>query len=363
MKREYGIDLFKIVSTFMILMLHTLTQGGVIAASTDLTVRSELLWLINIICFCGVNCFAIVSGYLGLNAKHKYSSIIMLWLQVFFIGITINILNNLYLISIGQSPNWTLLIKSFFPILSSQNWYFSAYFCLFFFMPLLNKIINTITKKEAQVIIIVSTVLFLFVETILHDSTFAGNSGYTWVWLALLYFIGAYINKYYDAKNPSIKINLIIFIVCVVLTFISRIGIAIVTKTLLGNVSSATKFITYTSPLMVIMAITLLNIFRSLRISPSAGKILTWVSSLTFGVFIIHTNRVLFVGLAGKAAFVNNYNIFLTLIMLVAIVLGLFILCATLDYLRQLVFKAFHMKPLSEKIDSLITKAIDKINF
>jgi len=363
MKREYGIDLFKIVSTFMILMLHTLTQGGVLAASTDLTVRSELLWLINIICFCGVNCFAIVSGYLGLNAKHKYSSIIMLWLQVFFIGITINILNNLYLIGIGQSPNWTLLIKSFFPILSSQNWYFSAYFCLFFFMPLLNKIINTITKKEAQVIIIVSTVLFLFVETIIHDSTFAVNAGYTWVWLALLYFIGAYIKKYYDAKNPSIKINLIIFIVCVVLTFISRIGIAIVTKTLLGNVSSATKFITYTSPLMVIMAITLLNIFRSLRISPSVGKILTWVSSLTFGVFIIHTNRVLFVGLAGKAAFVNNYNIFLTLIMLVAIVLGLFILCATIDYLRQLVFKALHMKPFSDKIDSLITKAIDKINF
>lgn len=358
MKREYGIDLFKIISTFMILMLHTLTQGGVIATVTDLTIRSELLWLINIICYCGVNCFAIVSGYLGLNAKHKYSSIIMLWLQVFSIGLTINLINSAYLIYMGQSPNWMLLIKSFFPILSGQNWYFSAYFCLFFFMPLLNKIINTITKKEAQVIIIISTVLFLFIETIAHDSTFAINSGYTWIWLALLYFIGAYIKKYYDTKNTSIKINLIVFCMCVVLTFISRIGIAIVTK----NVSSATKFITYTSPLMVVMAITLLNIFRRLKISQSNGKILTLVSSLTFGVFIIHTNRVLFVGLAGKAAFVNNYNIFLTLIILLAIVLGLFVLCAVFDYLRQLVFKVLHLKQFSEKLDLLITKTIDKIN-
>lgn len=362
MKREYGIDLFKIVSTFMILMLHTLTQGGIIATVTDLTIRSELIWLINIICFCGVNCFAIVSGYLGLNAKHKYSSIIMLWLQVFFIGVTINLINSAYLIYMGQSPNWVLLIKSFFPILSGQNWYFSAYFCLFFFMPLINKIINTITKKEAQKIIVISTVLFLLIETIAHDNTFAMNSGYTWVWLALLYFIGAHIKKHYDTKNTSIKINLVVFLICVVLTLISRIGIAVATKKILGEVSSATKFITYTSPLMVVMSITLLNVFRRLKISPAIGKMLAWLSSLTFGVFIIHTNRVLFVGLAGKAAFVNNYNIFLTLIMLLAIVLGLFVFCAALDYLRQLVFKVLRLKQFSEKIDSLITKAIDRIN-
>jgi len=362
MKREYGIDLFKIISTLMILMLHTLTQGGVIAATTDLTIRSELLWLINIICFCGVNCFAIASGYLGLNAKHKYSSIIMLWLQVFFIGVIINLISSAYSVYMGQSPNWTLLIKSCFPIFTEQNWYFSAYFCLFFFMPLINKIINTITPKEAHVIIIISTVLFLFIETIAHDSTFAINSGYTWIWLALLYFIGAYIKKYHDAKTTSIGKNLFVFFICVVLTFMSRIGIALVTKNLFGTVSSADKFITYTSPLMVIMAITLLNIFRSLNISSSTGKILTFLSSLTFGVFIIHTNREIFVGLSGKAAFVNNYNIFLTLIMLLAIVLGLFVVCAVFDYLRQLVFKALHLKQLAEKVDSFITKAIDKIN-
>ena len=113
---------------------------------------------------------------------------------------------------------------------------------------------------------------------------------------------------------------------------------------------------------MVIMATALLNIFRGLKISPTKGKILAWISSLTFGVFIIHTNRVLFVGLAGKAAFVNNYNIFLTLIMLLAIVLGLFVFCAVLDYLRQLVFKALRLKQFSEKLDSLITKTIDRIN-
>ena len=362
MKREYGIDLFKIVSTFMILMLHTLTQGGVIAGVTDLTVRSELMWLINIVCFCGVNCFAIISGYLGLNAKHKYSSIIMLWLQVFFTGVAINLINVVYSIYMGQSPNWVSLIKSFFPISSEQSWYFSAYFCLFFFMPLLNKIINTLTKKEAGTIIIVSTVLFMFVETILHNSIFAINAGYTWIWLALLYFIGAYIKKYYDNKNTSIKINLIVFVACVVLTFISRIGIALITQKIFGNVTSANKFIAYTSPLMVIMAVTLLNIFRRLNISQSKGKILSFISSLTFGVYIIHTNRVLFAGLAGKAAFVNNYNILLSVIMLLAIVLALFIICAVFDYLRQLVFKLLRFKQFSEKLDLFITKIVNKIN-
>ena len=310
-----------------------------------------------------MNCFAIASGYLGLNAKHKFSSIIMLWAQIVFWGVVINLVFIIYSLCIGQTPNWLSLIKSVFPILSQQNWYFSCYFCLFFFAPIINKIINTITRTEAKNVIIISAGLFFLVETLIHDSSFAMNAGYSWVWLALMYFIGAYIKKYYNAVQVSIKKNLLIFLLCTGGTLLTHIGIAVLTNALTGTVSSATKFITYTSPLMVGMALALLNVFRSMKITESKGKVFTFISQLTFGVYIIHTNNAIFQRMYGILDFVNEYKLILTMSFVLIVSVIIFITCAIADYLRQLLFKLLHIKNLATRMDSALTKLISKINF
>lgn len=89
--RNYGIDLLRIGSMFMIVLLHILGAGGMLGATSYHVSFNRILWLIEIACYCAVNCYAIVSGYVGYKQKFKFTNIIVLWLQVFFYTFLINL--------------------------------------------------------------------------------------------------------------------------------------------------------------------------------------------------------------------------------------------------------------------------------
>ena len=82
--RNYGIDLYRIVLTFFICMLHVLGQGGILGVSEDGTALFGIVWLLETSAYCAVDGYGLISGY---NAKEKgqnFTRIICLWFQVFF---------------------------------------------------------------------------------------------------------------------------------------------------------------------------------------------------------------------------------------------------------------------------------------
>ena len=91
-ERNYGIDLLRILAMFMIVMLHVLGRGGILENATIFSAHYKIAWLLEVICYGAVNIYALISGYVGFRAKHKYVNIIMLWLQVIFYTVSITIL-------------------------------------------------------------------------------------------------------------------------------------------------------------------------------------------------------------------------------------------------------------------------------
>ena len=87
--RNYGIDLLRMFAMFLIAMLHVLGQGGVLNATVNSGTKNEAAWFLEICAYCAVNCYAIISGYVGISSKFKYTNIIMLWLQVAFYTLSI----------------------------------------------------------------------------------------------------------------------------------------------------------------------------------------------------------------------------------------------------------------------------------
>ena len=71
-ERNYGIDLLRIVSMLMVVVLHVLGQGGVLKTSTPLSIGYSVAWILEIAAYCAVNCYALISGYVGVNSKFKY---------------------------------------------------------------------------------------------------------------------------------------------------------------------------------------------------------------------------------------------------------------------------------------------------
>ena len=90
--RNQGIDLLRNLSMFMVVMLHVLGLGGLLSATQGQGLKYELLKVIHIGSMCAVNCYGLISGYVGYGSKWKISSIVTLWLQVFLYSVGIGLL-------------------------------------------------------------------------------------------------------------------------------------------------------------------------------------------------------------------------------------------------------------------------------
>ncbi|MDE6723424.1 MAG: hypothetical protein K2J55_04430, partial [Eubacterium sp.] len=62
-KRNYGIDLLRIVCMIMVPVLHVLGHGGLLEGAEILSVKYEFVWFLEAAAFCAVNCYALISGY------------------------------------------------------------------------------------------------------------------------------------------------------------------------------------------------------------------------------------------------------------------------------------------------------------
>ena len=83
-ERNYGIDSLRLVLMFMVCVLHTLGQGGIIKESVRGTVGYGIYWLLEILCLYAVNGFAMISGYNATDKPVKYEKIVKMWFQAFF---------------------------------------------------------------------------------------------------------------------------------------------------------------------------------------------------------------------------------------------------------------------------------------
>ena len=81
--RNYGIDLLRIFSMFLIVILHSLGHGGVLSSTVINSSQYKFSWLLEIISYCAVDIFALISGYVsytGNEKKTNYSNYFNLWL-------------------------------------------------------------------------------------------------------------------------------------------------------------------------------------------------------------------------------------------------------------------------------------------
>ena len=83
--RNYGIDLLRITSMLYIVILHVLGHGGILSNVKAGSLHFHAAWLLESWCFCAVNIFALISGYVGYSEKerpHNYANYFVMWLQV-----------------------------------------------------------------------------------------------------------------------------------------------------------------------------------------------------------------------------------------------------------------------------------------
>lgn len=349
--RDYGIDLFRIISMLLIIMIHILNLGGVYYGTPVNSSNNILVCFLYGIAAPCVECFGIISGFVGYSSKHKFTNIIMLWIQIV---IYVWIGNLIWIIFQGPLPQ-ELLWQSIFPFFDKYNWFYSAYFGLFILSPFLKAGIEKMGFK-ANTITLITLFLMLSFAPVFFGEKFGQGSGYSVIWLCFCYIMGAYIKKYYE-KFKAIKtwVLLIIYFACVLLITI----FLCLERSNSLLVKPAISLSGYNSPFCCIQAMTLLILFS--RVKPNKTvSLIKLLTPLVFGVFLVHTNAYIWEYVLPNAfKWICNLNPILFMLAMIACTFGIFIVSAAIDFIRQYAFNKIELK---QKIYSLEKRVLDNDN-
>ena len=362
-QRLLWIELLRIVSMIMVVILHICLQGGVLD-SLDVGSTSYILgWLLESLCYCAVNCYAMITGYVMYkpDKKFNYSRIIPLWLQVCLYCTCI------FLLFAHFSPQSidSSVLTCFTPVFSNTYWYFTSYFGMFFFIPFINILINNLDKKQFTQLTVIMFILLSFMPfTFAHkvDPFLTGN-GYSTLWLVILYFAGAYIKRFESDFNVKKYIWLILYIISSLIPCLSSVFVDIISVNTLNNVPDYNLggcTYNYTSPFTVIAAVSLFMTFKDTKIkNPFACGVINFFAPASFGVYLIHVHPLVFDNVMQDAfKFIAQLTPAAIIPAIIGCSLLVFIVLAAIDRIRILIFKLLKVK---ENSDSFLNFIIGKL--
>ena len=348
--KNSNIELLRIISMIMIIALHILNQGLFLSNSVLLSSKYNVLWSVEIAFYCAVNLFALITGYIYVK-KEKVSlrSLFLLWLQVVFYTLGI------FFIFLIISPEVLTIkdfIKSCFPILFNQYWYVTAYFGMYLFIPYINRLIKSFSKKEFKKLLFILVIVFSIIPTIVPTDIFSINYGYSTAWLVVMYFIGAYIGRF---KEEFLKISklksFIIYLLSVGFVVGFKLTMETATLKILGKPILGDYILSYTSIFIVISSVALFIFILNLKINKKLVKLINNTGKLSFGVYLIHTNP-LFFSLVWPKLFSKfvNLNLTKTLCVIVCMAILVFIIGITIEWFRTKLFKILKINKIINKI-------------
>lgn len=362
-KRNIGIELLKIISMFMVVLLHCLNMGGTISGAKTLSLNYDLAILLDSMAYVAVDVFALITGFVSIKSRNRYTHnwnrILDIWFPTVFYCVLITAIHyTKQYIETGKSVTFEIISHNIFPLAGSIYWYLGAYVFVWLLSPYINKMLHSLSKKQnLTLVIIILSVLSLYslVYVNLDADPFRTGGGYSPLWILVLYITGAYISLYYDDfKKISKYVYLIIYFVC---TF-AACAIKILSNympTAKERKHIGSMALSYTSPFMVMASIGLLLAFAAFEIK-RCRKLIVTGASVSFFVYIIHFHPACRLLLTDLFKPIANERWYVMLAAVIGGALAIYIACSLIDYVRQRLFAALHINVLYDKTVKLCSR-------
>lgn len=288
-KRDYSMDLLRIISMFMIVVLHSISHGTFL--DNSFTCNNAYFYLIDSFCIVSVNCFVLISAYFLINDRFRLSKIVLLLCNtVFYSWVILFICKSFSLVDISSES----LIKAILPLSFREYWFVSAYVGMYLLSPLLNITIKIMSRiQHLSAVILLLCIFSISSDLIPKGNAFGADYGYSLVWFVCLYFIATYIKKY--NINIAFKRCILGYILfsCIMFSSYIILNLLIGKNPTLHNYEIPTYYMRYNSIFNCIASVLLFLAFRSVQISSRwIIKMITLIAPLTFGIYLIHDNPI-----------------------------------------------------------------------
>lgn len=350
-KRNSNIELLRIVSMVLILAHHFSVHGGFDILNEMVTLNRIWIQFFQMGGKVGVNIFVIISGYFLISSKGiKISKILNLLIQLSFYSIV------LYLIFVfcgKEIFSVKGLLENCLPLFTKW-WFASAYFILYLLSPYLNRLLNSLTKKEYQSFLILLTVIWCFIPTFTTFSFYSNPL----IWFIYLYALAGYIRLYGLFDSLKAKTCTFLAIFTSLLTFSS----AVIFDILGLNITFFSEHSTYFFEMqkLPILVISVLLFLGFSRIDIGFNRVINIVASATFGVYLIHDNNYMRVflweNLFKNASFAHSGYLIPYSILVIVLV---YVVCTLIELMRIYLFEKCYI-PLLNRISEKFEKELIK---
>lgn len=343
-QRNTGIDFLRILAAFMVIILHILGQGGLLDALPSHSIRYKAAWSLEIMCYCAVNCFGLISGFVGWNSRSSWSGILRTWLQVLFYTVGASVILHFF---IPDAVPLKAIFKSFFPVLTAKYWYYTAYFCLSFFAPAMNHLIRTFPKQQLRLLCISGAILLSVIPTGINLDLFYSKYGYSVIWLMFLYMVGGYLSRYPVSKASSRK-YICFYFISVAVTCLHKLY-----PDLFGPMKQM-SFLQYTSPTILACAVSLLIFLSHCDFPGIIRSGIRFLAPLSFGTYLLHAQGVVYFNfIENRFGSLGQHHTILMLLDVFAIAVLWFLMGVSIDYIRNKLFNRLNVPGLCKKLDLL----------
>lgn len=354
-ERNHGIELLRISAMLLAAVLHILKKGGVITASEGNLAAYSTVWLLEAAAYCAVNCYALISGYVGYSDRPKplrLARCIELWLQVVFYSV---IITTVYCIAGVGSVGVSDFADAFLPVTSKQYWYFTAYIGMFFFIPLLNALVRRLNRRALVSLCIMLIAVFSLYDTFASfwkKDPLALVGGHSPLWLGVLYIFGAAMKKLRVPESMSSKKALLIYASAAVFTALFKI-----TGDRLLRFVPGSLFVRDTSPTVLLCAAALLVAFARFKPGRKLTEFAVLFAPAAFGVYLLHVSPLVFEHVIGnRFAFIGRLPFPLIPFAVLASAGVILAVGLAADKVRILLFKALGVPKLCRKAEKSIRR-------
>ena len=268
--RESNIELFRIVSTFFVLVVHFTGWfvGGMadpMDTTLDLSFRIGQIVIESLTVVC-VNCFLIISGWFGI--KFKLRSLLKMYMLLVSIYIPFQIISSIY------TGEFSLLhLVDNILVFTRESYFVQCYVMLMLFSPVLNSFFEKYGKRSLALVLLLWFVE-AFMGNIRNNVCLGINEGYSLIHFILMYMLARVARLY---KDRLLKVKRGVWILCYFVCAI-LVGIA--------HLIGFKHAWAYSNPIIIIEAFCL---FFPFAYQSFHNRSINWIASSTFAVYIIHT--------------------------------------------------------------------------
>ena len=369
-ERSSNFELMRIVSMLFIILYHAITYTNLDSNCQSVPIRLFIQMILYII-IVHVNSFVLLSGYFQSKSKFRLSKLINMLVLVSWYSFLILFIG----IKLGWVEEYSIItfVNSLLPSNTSIYWFINCYLLVYIFSDYINKFINRLSQSEYKRLIVIYFLVFS-VLPFCSGLKFYRNDGFTFTNFFLLYIIGGYLRRFplkesYHFKNYSTngyRIILMLFFAMMAFSnfmlnnFASQVNGVSNLFTELSSRISGTRLL-YSNPFIILQCIAYFEFFGTFKFK---NKVVNWVASSTFGIYLIHDNPAfkmkIYKLMHVSANHIYSYKRFIWMFCAVLII---FIISLFIDKIRVLINRLFIKIPVIKKIMLKIRMFIGSFNF